>query len=86
MPNNVRSVRMHRNVYPNTRKAMDQSLALLCDAAKDSLKYYATHYPNNSEVALMKGDMNSFERELRRCIDNHVIMMWRNEWFEEKNL
>ena len=80
---------MHRNVYPNTRKAMDQCLILLRDAARESLKYYANYYPNNSEIGLMKGDMNSFERELRQCIEDYVIMPWQaeliNEWSEEKN-
>jgi hypothetical protein len=37
----------------------------------------------------MKGDMNSFERELRQCIEDYVIMPWQaeliNEWSEEKN-
>ena len=74
---------MHRNVYPNTRKAMDQCLILLRDAARESLKYYANYYPNNSEIGLMKGDMNSFERELRQCIEDHVFMPFQNQWFEE---
>ena len=76
---------MHRYVNPKMRKAMDESLALLRDAARESLKYYANHYPNNSEIGLMKGDMNSFERELRQCIEDYVIMPWQNEWFEENN-
>ena len=75
---------MHRNVYPKMRKAMDQSLVLLRDAARESLKYYGNHYPNNSEIGLMKGDINSFERELRQCIEDYVISPFQNEWFEEK--
>jgi hypothetical protein len=36
---------MHRYVNPKMRKAMDESLALLRDAARDSIKYYENRYP-----------------------------------------
>ena len=74
---------MHRYVNPKMRKAMDESLALLRDAAKDSIKYYEDRYPNNSPLGLIKGDVNSFERELRQCIEDHVFMPFQNQWFEE---
>lgn len=73
---------MHRYVNPKMRKAMDESLALLRDAARDSIKYYENRYPNNSPLGLIKGDVNSFERELRQCIEDHVFMPWQNQWFE----
>jgi len=74
---------MHRYVNPKMRKAMDESLALLRDAARDSIKYYENRYPNNSPLGLIKGDVNSFERELRQCIEDHVFMLFQNQWFEE---
>ena len=74
---------MFRDINPKMRKAMDQSLALLRDAAKESIKHYGDRYPNNSAIAFVKSDVNNFERELRQCIENEVFSPWQNEWFQE---
>ena len=74
---------MHRSVHPKMREAMDQSLALLRDAAEESIWHYERQHPNNSPLELVKGDVRSFERELRQCIEDHVFMPFQNGWFDE---